>query len=77
MKYSTQHQNALFFSYKHRMFIKVEQILGHKTSIRKLGRIKSYKVCALHTMGNILEINNVKAKISNWSLIKLKSFAHQ
>ena len=59
------------------MFIKVEQILGHKTSLRKLGRIKSYKVCALNTMGNILEINNIKAKISNWNLIKLKRFAHQ
>ena len=59
------------------MFFKVEQILGHETRLRKPGRIKSYKMCAVNIMGNILEINNIKVKISIWNLIKLKSFAHQ
>ena len=34
-------------------------------------------MCSLTIVGNILEIDNIKAKISNWNLIKLKSFAHQ
>lgn len=33
-----------------RAFIKIDQILGHKTSVKNLGGIKSGKVCAVITM---------------------------
>ena len=74
--YKTFHpktMNFTFFSSKHGSFCRIDHILGHKSSLGKFKKLKSFQASFLITMAVRLDVNYRKKSIKNTNIWKLNN----